>query len=613
MVRPLLFKPTATSPKSGSIQHLVKNSPKTASEVHPIYRAMLLILLATASIGLHVHRLAQLQLIQGAENRERAEENRIRLVPIPARRGQIQDRNQKSLAENRMTRALYLWPKEQTKEQWQSTATQLSPIAGIPAKKILEKLEKVNYQSATPVRISRTVTPEAFIWIGENSAAIPGVEVRFEANRYYPQKDLAAQVLGYIGEATQADLEAHPEYPIGMIVGQLGIEASANDTLAGTWGSRIVEINAQNEELRLAGEQDAQAGAPVKLTLDWQLQKSAEQALGSRRGAAVVLNVKTGEVLAMASSPRFDPNLFTKPLTDQQWQSLQSEGKPFLNRTLQGYPPGSTFKIVSSAAGMGSGKFSPYDAIATSASIRVGNLTFHEHTGMGYGVIGFREALAFSSNTFFYRLGLEIGPNELAKWAERLGISNTDLELLGLPEEGDSGYVPTPEKKEELYNEPWYSGDTVTMAIGQGTLLATPLELAVMVSTIANGGNRVKPHLITSLTNTPKTKPAPTGLTPEMVETLQAGLADVVRYGTAQFMYEDDSIPLTGGKTGTSEVLGQESHSLYVTFGPVEEPEIGMAVVVENGGYGSKSAAPVAKQIFQTYFNATSEKAAQSD
>ncbi len=564
-----------------------------------LYRAILLLLVTTALTGLAVHRLVQLQLIDGKQNRIRADENRIRLVPMPSRRGRILDRHNQPLARNRLTRAVYLWPKEQTPQQWEITAQELSQILKIPTQEILAKLEKVEYQSVAPVRIARQITPEAFVWIGEKSPEFPGVEVRSEFNRHYPNGNLAAHVMGYIGEATLADLKAHPEYPMGMIVGQLGIEAAANDQLVGVWGSRLVEVNGQNQEVRLLGEKPSEAGETLKLTLDAALQKTAEQAIGNRRGAAVVLNIKTGEVLVMASSPRFDPNIFTKPVTTEQWQHLQEQEYPFLNRTLQGYPPGSTFKIVSSAAGMGSGKFSSGSVIATSSSITVGGITFHEHSG-SYGVIGFRDALAFSSNTFFYRLGMAVGADEIAKWANNLGIGSTDLKLLRLTE-GSTGFVPTPENKEEVYGEPWYLGDTITMSIGQGAVLATPLELAVMVSSIANGGYRVKPHLLASLTNTPDTKPVPTGLKPEMVKKIREGLVSVVQYGTAQFM-NDGSIPLTGGKTGTSEVLWQRSHSLFVAFGPANQAEIGIAVVIENGGYGSQAAAPVAQKIFQTYF-----------
>jgi penicillin-binding protein 2 len=542
----------------------------------------------------------QLQLVEGKQNRERAENNRVRLVPMPSNRGHIVDRQGKLLAANNLARSVYLWPKEQTPEQWKVTADKLSPLLKIPAKEILGKLKQVDPLSYRPVRLRQSLPPEVFVPLAEQLGQLQGVEVRPEANRYYPEGSVAAHVLGYIGEATQADLKAHPEYPMGMIVGQMGIEASSNSKIAGVWGDRLIEVNAQNEELRLMGEKPPKPGEPVQLTIDLEMQKVAEEALGTRRGAVVALDVKTGGVLVLASHPTFDPNLFTRKISKDEWETLQDPENPFLNRALQGYPPGSTFKIVTSAAAMESGKFPPDSVLGTSAYITVGGIDFNEHSG-GYGDIGFREALAFSSNTFFYQIGMSIGPEQISKWGHRLGIGkDTDLRLLGLGG-GDHGQIPTPEDKEKIYKEPWYVGDTVTTAIGQGLVLVTPLEAAVMVSSIANGGNRVKPHLLTSMTGTPETKPVATGMKPGTVEAIKDGLVAVVTDGTGQGM-NDGTIPLTGGKTGTSEVIGQKSHSLFVAFGPAEKPEIAIAVVVENGGFGSIAAAPIAKEVFQAYF-----------
>jgi penicillin-binding protein 2 len=566
----------------------------------PIHRAIVLMLLATGLLGMHISRLVQLQLVEGQQNRERAENNRVRLVPMPSNRGHIVDRQGKLLAANNLARSVYLWPKEQTPEQWKVTAEKLSPLLKISAKEILEKLKQVDPQSYRPVRLRQSLPPEVFVPLAEQAGQLRGVEVRPEANRFYPEGSLAAHVLGYIGEATQADLKAHPEYPMGMIVGQMGIEASSNSKIAGVWGDRLIEVNAQNEELRLMGEKPPKPGEPVQLTIDLEMQKVAEEALGSRRGAVVALDVQTGAVLVLASHPTFDPNLFTRKISKDEWETLQDPENPFLNRALQGYPPGSTFKIVTSAAAMESGKFSPDSIVGTSSYITVGGIDFNEHSG-GYGDIGFREALAFSSNTFFYQIGMIIGPEQIAKWGHRLGIGkDTNLKLLGLGG-GDYGQIPTPEDKEKIYKEPWYVGDTVTTAIGQGLVLVTPLEAAVMVSSIANGGSRVKPHLLTSMTGIPETKPVPTGMRPGTVAAIKEGLVAVVTDGTGQGM-NDGTIPLTAGKTGTSEVIGQKSHSLYVAFGPAEKPEIAIAVVVENGGFGSVAAAPIAKQVFQAYF-----------
>lgn len=578
---------------------------KTLGETHkkesrPIHRAIVLILIATGLLSLHVSRLVQLQLVDGKQNRERAENNRVRQVPMPANRGHIIDRKGQLLAGNNLARSVYLWPKEQTPEQWKVTADKLSPLLKIPAQEILGKLKKVDTSSYRPVRLRQAMPPEVFVPLAEQVGQMRGVEVRPEANRYYPEGSLAAHVLGYIGEATQADLKAHPEYPMGMIVGQMGIEASSNSKIAGIWGDRLIEVNAQNQELRMMGETPPKPGETVQLTIDLEMQKAAEKALGNRRGAVVALDVKTGGVLVLASHPTFDPNLFTRKITKEEWETLQDAENPFLNRAMQGYPPGSTFKIVTSVAAMESGKFSPDSIVGTSAYITVGGINFNEHSG-GYGDIGFRDALAFSSNTFFYQVGMSAGPEQISKWGHRLGIGkDTDLKLLGLGG-GDHGQIPTPEEKEKIYKEPWYVGDTVTTAIGQGLVLVTPLEAAVMVSSIANGGNRVKPHLLASMTGKPEMKPVPTGMKPGTVEVIKEGLVAVVTEGTGRGL-NDGSIPLTGGKTGTSEVIGQQDHSLYVAFGPAEKPEIAIAVIVENGGFGSVAAAPIAKEVFQAYF-----------
>ncbi|MCW6048539.1 penicillin-binding protein 2 [Microcoleus sp. A2-C5] len=582
-----------------------RSSDKTLGETpkkqsRPIHRAIVLMLVATGLLGLHASRLVELQLVQGKQNRERAENNRVRLVPMPANRGHIVDRKGKLLAGNNLARSVYLWPKEQTPEQWKVTADKLSPLLKIPAKEILEKLKKVDPLSYRPVRIKQAMPPEVFVPLAEQVGQMRGVEVRPEANRYYPEGSLAAHVLGYIGEATAEDLKAHPEYPMGMIVGQMGIEASSNKEIAGVWGDRLIEVNAQNQELRLMGETPPKPGEAVQLTIDLSMQKAAETALGNRRGAVVALDVKTGAVLVLASHPTFDPNLFTRKITKDDWATLQDQEDPFLNRAMQGYPPGSTFKIVTSVAGIESGKFSPDSILGTSSYITVGGINFNEHSG-GYGDIGFRDALAFSSNTFFYQVGMSTGPEEISKWGHRLGIGkDTNLNLLGLGG-GSHGQIPTPAEKEKIYKEPWYEGDTVTMSIGQGLVLVTPLEEAVMVSSIANGGYRVKPHLLTSMTGTPETQRVKIGIKPSTVQVVKEGLIAVVSEGTGQGL-NDGSIPLTAGKTGTSEVIGQEDHSLYVAFGPAEKPEIAIAVIVENAGFGAVAAAPIAKEVFQAYF-----------
>jgi penicillin-binding protein 2 len=563
-----------------------------------LQRAAFLMLLVTIVMGGFIYRLVQLQLIQGAHNRQLAEANRVRLLPIPSDRGVIADRNGKMLAANRLSRSVYLWPRQQTRAEWQLTAERLSPLLHVPAQEIITKLDQVGYNSSLPVRVGQQLNQTAFVALAEQAQQFSGVEVMAEASRYYPNSSLASHILGYIGEATEKDMKAHPDYPSGMIVGQMGIERLANQQLRGIWGNRMVEVNASGRELRWLAAKSAISGSQVKLTLDLDLQRIAERSLNNRRGAVVVLDVQTGEVLALASGPTFDPNLFTRRITELEWKQLQEESQPLLNRALQGYPPGSTFKIVTAVAGLQSGKFNPFSTLGTAACLNVGGTNFCEHGAHGYGAIGFREALTVSSNTFFYQVGMRTGPEQIAKWGQALGIgTSSDLGLGG----ASPSFIPTPAQKEKEYDEPWYTGDTVSMAIGQGLVQVTPLDLAVMISAIANNGFRVHPHLLMSDSNTPATAPERIGLEQSTLDVVRAGLRAVVQQGTARSL-SDGSIPPTAGKTGTAEVVGT-SNAMFVGYGPVDRPKIAVAVVVENGGYGAVSAVPIAHEIYKAYFS----------
>ncbi|MBM0742293.1 penicillin-binding protein 2 [Phormidium sp. CLA17] len=569
------------------------NAPLTQRS-HRAIGLMGMTFLLIGSCGL---RLAQLQLIEGPTHRERAEQNRVVLMPMPADRGNILDRSGALLAANRLARSIYLRPCEQSKASWVESAKRLAPILKIPAEEILEKLKQAGFRSALPVRISRDLSLNAFITLAEQATHFPGLEIRGEASRYYPNGNLAAHVLGYISEATEKDLKAHPDYSMGMLVGQMGIERLANSKLQGVWGGQLIEVDATGRQLNSLGLKPPISGQAIRLTLDSDLQKTAEKALANRRGAVAVLDVKTGAVLALASGPTFDPNLFTRRITKQEWQQLQSQENPFLNRALQGYPPGSTFKVVTAIAGIQSGKFSPDSTLMTYAAINLGGHLFHEH-GQSQGVIGFRDALAFSSNTFFYQVGLAAGPEAIAQWGQKFGIGDLiNVRLSG----GSHGMIPTPAQKEKLFKEPWYGGDTVSMSIGQGLVQTTPLELAAIYAAIANGGWRVQPHLLADESQTASTRPKKMGINPGTLAVIRQGLKAVVAEGTARQL-SDGSIPPTAGKTGTAEVLGQKDNALFAGFAPFNNPKIAVAVVVENGGFGAESAVPIAHQIYKTYF-----------
>ncbi|MBE9033195.1 penicillin-binding protein 2 [filamentous cyanobacterium LEGE 11480] len=565
-------------------------------------RAFTLFVMATGILSLHLFRLAQLQLVQGQYNHALAENNRIRRLPMVADRGNILDRHGKILVANKLTRAIYLYPREQTRDQWQATAQQLGGILNITPQQIVQKLEKAGYRSTTPVRIMRNIKADVFTALAE-SGYIPGVEVQPESNRVYPHKKLGSHILGYIGEASEAQLRKNSDWPMGMLVGQMGLERLADDRLRGQWGNRLFEVDAAGKELRMLGIQRPTSGETLKSTLDLQIQKAAETGLANRRGAVVVIDVETGGIMAMASGPTFDPNMFTRRITQKEVDEVfNNPHKPFLNRALQGYPPASTFKIVSSVAGLQSGKYNPNSKIMTAAALNIGGTVFHEH-GSGYGAIGFKTALEVSSNTFFYQLGRKVGSYEIHKWAHKLGIGETKTFL-----DGESqGLIPTPEIKKTISNEPWYTGDEVTMAIGQGMVTVTPMELAVVVAAIGNGGHRVKPHFLLDQASDPQFKPENIGLKPSTISTVRAGLELVVKSGTATSL-NDGSIPLTAGKTGTAEVPGGADNAVYVGYGPAKNPKIAVAVIVERGGFGSTSAVPIAHQVYKAYFSQGKQK-----
>jgi penicillin-binding protein 2 len=553
-------------------------------------------------LSLHGFRLAQLQLIQGSYNRQLADNNRVRRQPVVADRGNILDRNGKILAANQLTRSVYLYPRDQSPESWQVTAERIGPILGVEPEKIIQELEKAGYKSAVPVRLMRNLKEEAFTALAE-SGHVPGLEIQPESTRYYPNKSLAAHVLGYIGEASEESLRKNSDWPMGMLVGQMGLERLQDDQLRGTWGNRLFEVDVKGKELQMLGIQRPVSGKELKTTLDIRLQEAAEKGLAGRRGAVIALDPKTGGILAMASAPTFDPNMFTRRITQKEVNEVfNNPQKPFLNRSLQGYPPASTFKIVSSVAGLQSGQYTPQSTIMTSGAINFGGISFHEHGGSGYGAIGFQEALTVSSNTFFYQVGIKVGPHEIHKWGHKLGIGETLTRL-----DGESqGLIPTPEIKEQISKEPWYPGDAVTMAIGQGMVTVTPMEMAVMVSAIANGGKRVKPNFFLDTTNLDaatkaELQPEDIGLSKSTVETVQKGLIAVVREGTGRSLM-DGSIPPTAGKTGTAEVPGGADNSMYVGYGPVNDPQIAIAIVVERGGYGAQSAVPIAHEVYKAFF-----------
>jgi penicillin-binding protein 2 len=547
-------------------------------------------------------RLAYLQLIQGDRNRQLAENNRIRLIPKQPVRGNIFDRKGKILASSRLSHAVYLWPIARKRAEWPSTLKNLSKILNIPADEIQKRLEQAGYNSPSLIRIARGISPAQITALAEYSNELEGVEVDIEAVRDYPNGDMAAHVLGYTGEMNDKELAQRKAqgYRIGDIIGQMGVESAFEGKLRGEWGGQQVEVDGAGQVLRILGQKQAKAGKDVHLTLDLRVQKAAEAALGNRKGAIVAIDPNNGAILAMVSRPTFDPNIFSTRITPDTWKQLQSKDHPFVNRSLRGFPPASTFKIVTTTAGIESGKYSPKTILQTYAAINIGGTTFGDWNHAGFGPLGFVGAMAWSSDTFFYQIGRGVGGPTLIEWTRKYGFGQkTGIEL---ESEEVPGLVADDAWKRKRFNWEWTVGDSVNMSIGQGFLQTTPLQVAVMFAVPANGGYRVKPHLLKDDEES-KSWRVSLNMKPETVKVLQKGLREVITGGTGKAL-NVPHLPPISGKSGTAEAPPGKSHAWFGAYGPTDKPEIVIVAFAEHsGGGGGKVAAPMVREVMEAYFN----------
>ncbi|HEY9741472.1 MAG TPA: penicillin-binding protein 2 [Coleofasciculaceae cyanobacterium] len=585
---------TVIQPSSGGRQP----TPRTVGRNYQSLFVMLFVsLLLLGGLGF---RLAQLQLVEGKRNRQLAENNRIRLIPKQPVRGNIFDRKGKVLASSRLSYAVYVWPIALKRAQWPATLKRLSLILKIPETEMQKRLEQAGYNSPSLLRIARDISPSQFTALAEYSNELEGVEVDTEAVRNYPNGDLAAHVLGYTGELNDEELKKRKAdaYRLGDIVGQMGVEESFEPQLRGEWGGQQVEVDGAGQVLRVLGQKKAKSGRDVHLTLDLEVQKAAEAALGDRRGAIVALNPNNGAVLAMVSRPTFDPNIFSTRITADTWKQLQGKGTPFVNRAMRGFPPASTFKVVTATAGMESGKFPPDTVLQTFAALQVGGTAFGEWNQAGFGPLGFVGALAISSNTFFGQIGRGVEGPTLIEWSRRYGFGQkTGIEL----SEESSGLIADDAWKRKELDWEWTVGDTVNMSIGQGFTQATPLQLAVMFAVPANGGYRVKPHLLKDSEESKNWRES-LNLKPETVKVLREGLRQVVTAGTGSAL-NVPHLPPTSGKSGTAEAPPGEAHAWFGAYGPSDKPEIVVVAFAEHsGGGGGKTAGPMVRQVMEAYF-----------
>ncbi len=575
-----------------------KATPRTVGRNYQSLVVMLIVsILLLGGIG---SRLAFLQLIQGERNRELAENNRIRLVPKQPVRGNIFDRKGKVLASSRLSHSVFLWPLEIKQADWPQTRKRLSELLNIPEQDIQKRVEKAGFNSPSLIRIERGLSPAQITALAEYENELEGVEVDIEAVRDYPNGDLAAHVLGYTGELNDKELEERKSegYRMGDIVGQMGVEEAYEQHLRGEWGGQQVEVDGAGQVLRILGEKSAKSGKDLQLTIDLEVQKAAEAALGDRKGAIVALDPRTGAILAMVSRPTFDPNIFSTRVTANTWKQLQAKGTPFVNRAMRGFPPASTFKVVTQTAGLESGKYSPNTILPTFAALPVGGVSFGEWNHAGFGPLGFAGAMAWSSNTFHGQVGRGVGGPTLIQWARNYGFGQkTGIEL----SDESAGLIADDAWKRKNFNWEWTVGDTVNMSIGQGFTQATPLQVAVMFAVPANGGYRVKPHLLKDDQQSKQWRKS-LNLKPSTVETLRKGLRQVVASGTGKVLSVPE-IPPAAGKSGTAEAPPGEVHVWFGGYAPADKPEIAVVAFGEHaGGGGGKVAAPMVLEVMKAYF-----------
>ncbi len=568
-------------------------------------------LLLTAGIGA---RLAYLQIVEGPKLRERAESNRIRMISKQPERGNIFDRNGKLLATTRYPRSVYLWPMSHTKPSWSVVGPRLSKIIDMPEDEIIKKLEEAG-PNMTLVRIARDLNEAEITALKEYANELQTVEINTEAVRFYPHGQALAHVLGYTRELTPKQLREKKKdgYRLGDVIGQMGVENAYEKTLRGEWGGQQVEVDGKGRPIRVLGEKQAKAGNDIHLTLDLNLQKAAEKALNGRDGSIVALDPNNGAVLAMVSHPTFDPNIFSKQkVSKKDWQTVQGENHPLLNRAVSSaYPPASTFKIVTATAGLESGKFSPNTVLQTYGSLTVGGVTFGEWNHAGFGPLGFTGAMAWSSDTFFYQIGRGVGGPGLIEWTRKYGFGKTTgVEFVS---EETKGNVPDEAWKRRVWKMPWTVGDSINMSIGQGALQTTPLQVAVMFAVPANGGYRVKPHILKDREELKNWRES-LNMKPSTVKVLRDGLRKVVSEGTGKAL-NVTTIPPSSGKSGTAEAWKRRvkaNHAWFGAYGPYDKPEIVVLAFAEHsGGGGGSVAAPMVLQVMEEYFRHKSPSKSQ--
>ena len=580
--------------------------------------------------GAMVARLSWLQLIQGARYRELADKTRIRRVPRSPIRGRLLDRKGRELASSKLSYNLYLYPRLVNDANWPALRDRLSQLLNLDKEdldqrrlKSLKELRKGVSKERYRITLATDLKSEQVLRFRERASSFEEtnnrasgdekkVRVDVDVLRHYPYGTLAAHVLGYTQPITEEEFKTLGDqgYNIRDRIGRIGVEAAYESLLRGKWGGEMLEVNAMGEVQRRLGDKPSQPGRDLVLTLDLDLQLAAEKALSDKPGGAIVaLDPRNGAILAMASRPTFDPNFFSQLfIPDQEYYQLfNSPSEPLFSRAMNAYDPGSTWKPVTSIAGMESGKFPADVRLRTSACITYGAHCFHDHNGAGFGTIGYEDALRFSSNTFFYQVGVGVGSKALYQAAIKLGFdARTGIEIGYQESKGLVGHKAWASKGRGLSEPgttPWIPEDMASASIGQSVVQITPLQLARAYAVFANGGYLVTPHLADGEIDwTSSSRRTKVDIKPSTLATIRRGLRKVVQDGTGSGI-NLPNFPSVAGKTGTAEdSTGGPDHAWFACFAPYESAEIVVVAFAQNTpGGGSVHALPMARQVLQVW------------
>ncbi len=576
-------------------------------------------------------RFLYLQVVQRDYYHTKAEDNRISIVPIAPNRGLILDRNGVVLARNYSAYTLEIMPAKVA--DLDSMITSLSEVVDItPRDRSRFKKLLTETRNAESLPIRTRLTDVEVAKFAANRYRFPGAEIKARLFRQYPFEAVASHVIGYIGRINDKEQEKlideglEANYRGTDFIGKSGVEGSYQNDLHGTTGIEQVEIDAGGRGIRTLSRTPAMAGNDITLALDIKLQQIAETAFGERRGALVAIEPATGGVLAFVSKPGFDPNLFVEGIDPQSWSELNnSPDRPLTNRAINGlYPPGSTLKPYLALAALESGKRKPTQTIFDPGFFDFGGRRFRDDKVGGHGTVDMYRSIVESCDTYYYLLSNDMGIDAIARHLGPYGFGSiTGIDLFG----ESLGVLPSPEWKKRRFRKPeqqkWYAGETISVGIGQGYNSYTPLQLAHAMAGIANNGTLFKPHLVSHVdnqrTNTRRTIEPELAhriaLRPENIEFIKRAMAGVNTAGTGARAFAGAQYT-SGGKTGTAQVIAikanekyneknvaerHRDHSLFIAFAPLETPKIALAVIVENGGFGARAAAPIARAVLDYY------------